>query len=93
MKKYSEEVVNGVLRQLADEGNVITIWTEGDIINVIRDPFNDLKLTTEQEAQVVKRVQGSPEWLTIGEAYDDDWEQVEDAVRDAIEELGFKEGA
>lgn len=91
MVRYSEEVVDGVLRQLADEGNVVILWTADDIYHVLHDPFTNLKLTAEQEEQVVKRVQGSHQWLSLAEVYDDDWESIEEAVQEAIEELGFEE--
>lgn len=92
MKKYSEAEVNAVLKQLADEGNVVVLWTEDDIYHVLYgDPFCGKNLTAEQEALVVKRVQGSHQWLSLAEVYDDDWESIEEAVQEAIEELGFKE--
>lgn len=91
MVRYSEEVVDGVLRQLADEGNVVIVWQAEDILQELEYFQEDsgIDVTEDQKQEIVKRVQGSREWASLVDVDDWQYELIHYAIEDALEVLGI----
>lgn len=82
-----QKKIDEAIATLREAGYAVNIWTDDDIVYVLNDVIENTDGIERSEAEVqriIQEVKKSPEWESLQEADEWQWELISYAVEDAL---------